>query len=79
MEILKDGSATAIYGSRAANGVILITTKEVKAKIHSELQYLYGFTSTNSNAKLVEKPKDFITIKMRKEPIEASLWAAGHL
>jgi TonB-linked SusC/RagA family outer membrane protein len=27
-EILKDGSATAIYGSRAANGVILITTKK---------------------------------------------------
>ena len=27
MEILKDGSATAIYGSRAANGVMLITTK----------------------------------------------------
>ncbi len=28
IEILKDGSATAIYGSRAANGVILITTKK---------------------------------------------------
>ena len=27
MEILKDGSATAIYGSRASNGVLLITTK----------------------------------------------------
>jgi TonB-linked SusC/RagA family outer membrane protein len=27
MEVLKDASATAIYGSRAANGVILITTK----------------------------------------------------
>ncbi len=27
IEVLKDGSATAIYGSRAANGVILITTK----------------------------------------------------
>lgn len=27
MEILKDGSATAIYGSRAANGIVLITTK----------------------------------------------------
>ncbi|MDR2389411.1 MAG: TonB-dependent receptor plug domain-containing protein, partial [Tannerellaceae bacterium] len=26
-EILKDGAATAIYGSRAANGVVLITTK----------------------------------------------------
>lgn len=30
MEILKDASATAIYGSRGANGVILITTKEGK-------------------------------------------------
>lgn len=30
-DILKDGSATAIYGSRAANGVILITTKKGKS------------------------------------------------
>ena len=30
MEVLKDASATAIYGSRAANGVILITTKKGK-------------------------------------------------
>ncbi len=28
MEILKDASSTAIYGSRAANGVVLITTKK---------------------------------------------------
>ncbi|MGV3559854.1 SusC/RagA family TonB-linked outer membrane protein [Larkinella arboricola] len=31
MEILKDASATAIYGSRGANGVIIITTKRGKA------------------------------------------------
>jgi TonB-linked SusC/RagA family outer membrane protein len=30
MDILKDASATAIYGSRAANGVIMITTKRGK-------------------------------------------------
>ncbi|GAA3934742.1 TonB-dependent receptor plug domain-containing protein [Chitinophaga oryziterrae] len=30
MEILKDASATAIYGSRGANGVILVTTKKGK-------------------------------------------------
>ncbi len=30
MEVLKDASATAIYGSRAANGVVLITTKNGK-------------------------------------------------
>ena len=36
-EVLKDGSASAIYGSRAANGVILITTKrgtEGKARVN---------------------------------------------
>jgi TonB-linked SusC/RagA family outer membrane protein len=31
MEVLKDADATAIYGSRGANGVILITTKKGKA------------------------------------------------
>ncbi|MFA9370164.1 MAG: SusC/RagA family TonB-linked outer membrane protein [Labilibaculum antarcticum] len=30
MDVLKDASATAIYGSRAANGVIIITTKRGK-------------------------------------------------
>jgi iron complex outermembrane receptor protein len=30
MEILKDASATAIYGSRGANGVIIINTKRGK-------------------------------------------------
>lgn len=29
--VLKDASATAIYGSRASNGVIIITTKKVVA------------------------------------------------
>jgi TonB-linked SusC/RagA family outer membrane protein len=31
IEVLKDASATAIYGSRASNGVVLITTKEGKS------------------------------------------------
>lgn len=32
IEILKDGAATAIYGSRASNGVILVTTKKGSAQ-----------------------------------------------
>ena len=42
MEVLKDASATAIYGSRGANGVVLITTKSGKkgpAKIEFETFY----------------------------------------
>jgi TonB-linked SusC/RagA family outer membrane protein len=33
IEILKDASATAIYGSRGANGVVIITTKKGKGKL----------------------------------------------
>ncbi len=41
--ILKDASATAIYGSKGANGVVLITTKEGKAgKNHINFKYYYG-------------------------------------
>lgn len=30
LSVLKDGASAAIYGSRAANGVILVTTKKVR-------------------------------------------------
>ena len=43
MEILKDASATAIYGSRGANGVILVTTKKGKAgKPKTEINSSYS-------------------------------------
>ncbi|MFZ5429823.1 MAG: SusC/RagA family TonB-linked outer membrane protein [Bacteroidota bacterium] len=44
MDVLKDASATAIYGSRAANGVILITTKRgttAKAKVNYDGYFGY--------------------------------------
>lgn len=45
IEVLKDADATAIYGSRAANGAILITTKKGKAgktKVNINLQQGWG-------------------------------------
>jgi TonB-linked SusC/RagA family outer membrane protein len=46
MEVLKDASSTAIYGSRGANGVILITTKKGKAgKPVISFNTYYGITS----------------------------------
>lgn len=53
MEILKDASSTAIYGSRGANGVILITTKkgtQGKTKVTYN-----GYYSTNSVAAYPER------------------------
>ena len=46
IEILKDASSTAIYGSRASNGVILVTTKSGKEGRIS-VNY-HGFTTTQS-------------------------------
>ena len=46
LTVLKDASATSLYGSRAANGVILITTKKGKAgKTKLGLIYQRGVTS----------------------------------
>ncbi|WP_229310500.1 TonB-dependent receptor [Larkinella arboricola] len=43
MEILKDASATAIYGSRGANGVVIITTKQGKSgKTRVDLETSYS-------------------------------------
>lgn len=43
MEVLKDASATAIYGTRAANGVILITTRQGQAgKTRISYEGYYG-------------------------------------
>lgn len=46
LEVLKDASAAAIYGSRAANGVILVTTKKGTAgKMQVNLDSYYGTQS----------------------------------
>jgi TonB-linked SusC/RagA family outer membrane protein len=48
LEVLKDASATAIYGSRGANGVILITTKRGK-KGQSKIDVGANYTISNLN------------------------------
>ncbi len=45
IEILKDADATAIYGSRGANGVVLITTKKGEiGKTKVNFEYSHGFS-----------------------------------
>ncbi|MFA9187884.1 TonB-dependent receptor [Flavobacterium sp. FBOR7N2.3] len=46
IEVLKDASASAIYGSRAANGVIVITTKKgAKGRTQINLNMTTGFST----------------------------------
>ncbi|PKP12666.1 MAG: SusC/RagA family TonB-linked outer membrane protein [Bacteroidetes bacterium HGW-Bacteroidetes-3] len=39
ISVLKDASATAIYGSRGANGVVIITTKDGKGKAGNQFEF----------------------------------------
>ena len=54
MEVLKDASATAIYGSRGANGVILVTTKKGRAgKMSIELNSSYSVQNISNQLDLL--------------------------
>lgn len=54
IEILKDASATAIYGARGANGVILITTKRgAKGAVKTTLNAYYGIQQVANKLKLL--------------------------
>lgn len=68
MEVLKDASATAIYGSRASNGVVLITTRqgeEGKTKVSYEGYYA-----------LQQLPKKLETLTLPEYAVYQNLRAA---
>jgi TonB-linked SusC/RagA family outer membrane protein len=65
IEVLKDADATAIYGSRGANGVVLITTKRGKAgKTTFSVNYSHGLGRVTRFMDLLSTPE---YLKMREE------------
>ncbi|GAA4443934.1 TonB-dependent receptor [Pontibacter saemangeumensis] len=57
MEVLKDASATAIYGSRGSNGVVLITTKRgVAGKTQVSYDAFVGITSVLGKIEVLDGP-----------------------
>lgn len=75
ISVLKDAAATSIYGARAANGVIVITTKKgrtgqkanisvngfVSVNSMPDLDYAYDMASTESHFWLAEHLKEYTT------------------
>ena len=57
IEVLKDASATAIYGSRGANGVVIITTKKGQTgKPKIELNASFGITTLAKRIDVLDAP-----------------------
>lgn len=56
IDVLKDGSAAAIYGTRGTNGVILITTRRANGNIQPSIEY-NGYVSTQT----ISRKPDMLT------------------
>lgn len=71
MDVLKDASSTAIYGTKGANGVIIITTKRGKAG--KTIINFNAYTSTNTPTNV---PKVMYGIREVQRYIDAANYAA---
>ncbi len=78
IDVLKDGSATAIYGSRAAGGVIAITTKKgARGRARVSYDAFLGFSSALKRFDLLNA-EEFVTIANEKlgnanQPLRANM------
>jgi TonB-linked SusC/RagA family outer membrane protein len=73
IDVLKDASATAIYGSRGANGVIIVTTKRGKSG-DTRVAYsgYHGFSKV-ANKYDVFNPQEYQTMR------DTSTWGQGYM
>lgn len=81
MEVLKDASATAIYGARGANGVIMVTTKRGSKK-GGQLSYDNSVSFSRLTRKLdVLNAQEFLQVEMNAynnaEKYDPQGWASG--
>ena len=79
IEVLKDGSATAIFGSRAANGVIMITTKKGSKGGAMKVNYdaTFGFTSPFKTYDLLNNAQFVETANEKRTNAGLTGWAAA--
>ncbi len=72
IDVLKDASATAIYGIRAANGVVIITTKRgIKGKVQISLDAYNAFQNTPKNYDILNA-RDFATLSNQVEAADST-------
>jgi TonB-linked SusC/RagA family outer membrane protein len=70
IDILKDASATAIYGARGANGVIIITTKKGKGATKLSYNGFYGFNTETKRLSALD-PYEFVKLQKEAFPSQA--------
>lgn len=67
IDVLKDASATAIYGSRGANGVVIITTKKGSSDGRLNADYTYNLGISSAIKRLdVLSPQDYLIYQQER-------------
>lgn len=70
ISVLKDAASTAIYGSRASNGVILITTKKgTKGKANIQYDFIHGIQAATFLPRIVDS---WVYAELRNEALANS-------
>ena len=72
IEILKDASATAIYGARGANGVVIITTKKGKAGAPVITYNAWYGLQKEVNRQEVMSPYEFVKYQLELLPTQSA-------
>ena len=76
IDVLKDAFSTAIYGSRGANGVVIVTTKSAEKgqKISVKFNTYYGLkTMANKNALVAMDPDNFVKFQYELASIRGNV------
>lgn len=74
IDVLKDGSSTAIYGTRGTNGVIIITTKGISKEAKSSIEY-NGYISSSS---WLKRPDFLSASDLREKFDEGFSWSGAN-
>lgn len=70
IDVLKDASATAIYGARGANGVIMITTRSGHAgRTQVSYEGSFGLQNTTNRMDLMD-PYEFVKLQLEIDPYQ---------
>ncbi|WP_169513460.1 SusC/RagA family TonB-linked outer membrane protein [Flexithrix dorotheae] len=80
IEVLKDASATAIYGSRGSNGVIIVTTKSGKSgKTEVSLTAEYGFQKLNKKLDLMNGTEYWALRRLNSADLDPTAWEVTNI
>ncbi|MDO5443285.1 MAG: TonB-dependent receptor [Bacteroidia bacterium] len=80
IDILKDAASAAIYGARAANGVVLVTTRQGKkdTKANVNFDYYYGVQAPNTNGVAPVSGAEYIELMDRTFQLQGVLEPGKH-